>query len=109
MGAAEGLPRRIPQVIHRGLIAHVGHDGEHARAQRLQPGSGNAHRLFFDVGQHDVHAFAPEALREGEPHTARTPRNDGDSCFQISHIFSLGQQRVRRVERPGVLAWEFHR
>ena len=81
VGRERGIAQRLHGRIHADIGRHAG-DVEPIGAQL-------SHRLvergLLDVGQHDAHALAGEALRHRPPDTARSASHHGDAPVQPLH------------------------
>ena len=96
MDLAEGCDGLQRRALHRGEARHVAHDGRGRNLPRLQIGLRRLKRLLVDVGEHDLHALAPEGARHGEAQPRGPACDEGDLVFQIQrHVRFLPCYVVR--------------
>ena len=82
----EVIERGVAQRLHRLEAGHVGHHPDGVGPSGAQLGHGGVEGFGLDVGEHDLHALAGEALPHGPPDTAGAPGDDGDLVLQVLHV-----------------------
>ena len=97
---AEPFERRCCECVDLGLDRHVGGDADELDAGAGDLGRRPLERAAFDVGQHQPHAVAAEALGERATDARCGAGDDGDLPARVEHAdLSRGAGRRRGAGR----------
>ena len=82
---AEGCDGAALELDHGFEARDVGDDADRAWRHAMYRGDGAVERGLLDVGEHDVRAFAGEALGDREPDAAGAAGDDGGLSLEVLH------------------------
>jgi len=82
---AEFLQRCLRQALDVCRLRHVGAHRQRGGARRVDLTRGLLQRRRFNISEHDLHAFARKALRQGAPDAARSPGDDRNLPSEFFH------------------------
>ena len=96
---APGGESRVGEAPDFRFVKHVCAHGDGDTAFRLDRRLGRGKRPFLDIGEHDLHAFGGEPLRQCEPDPARRSCDDCNLACKRIHCVSpyVNDQEQSRI------------
>ena len=99
---SEGVQCLLRELLEVLRFRDVGPDAQHVDAFLAELRLGETQSVLLDVGEHDLHAFVGEPLREPPADAARCACYDGYSITKLFHLGSLMISLGYRLGGPDI-------